>query len=59
MLATDTPGLYSEYSFGGVHPGGWYAVLCAGSVKFISFSIDLMVHRWHGNREDGQVHEGL
>jgi prepilin-type N-terminal cleavage/methylation domain-containing protein len=42
------------YAFGGPHPGGWNAVLCDGSVHYFTYSVDPFIHKWLGNREDGQ-----
>jgi prepilin-type N-terminal cleavage/methylation domain-containing protein len=51
----DTPGLDSYTQFGSVHPGGWYAVMCDGSVRSISYDVDKFVHRHMANRGDGQT----
>jgi uncharacterized protein DUF1559 len=51
----DTPGLNFYTRFGSVHPGGWQAVMCDGSVRSFSYEIDLMVHRHLANRSDGQA----
>jgi len=54
-LHRDTAGLnFSDYNFGGPHVGGCQFVFCDGSVRVISFSIDLMIHERLGNRKDGQ-----
>jgi len=37
------------------HPGGLQTVLCDGSVKFVTDSIDLNMYRWLRNRSDGNV----
>lgn len=50
----DTPGLVFTYAFGGPHPGGWNVVLCDGSVHYFTYSIDPFIHKWLGNRKDGQ-----
>lgn len=54
----DTPGLTVTYAFGGPHPGGWLAVYCDGSVHYLPYSMEPLVHRWLGNRADGQTAEG-
>ena len=54
-VTPDTPGLEMTYSFGGPHPSGWMSVYCDGSVHFGSYDVDVDVHRWLGNRLDGQV----
>ena len=50
----DTPGRELSYSFGGPHPGGWMSVFCDGSVHFQSYDLDNAIHRWQGNRLDGE-----
>ena len=39
-------------TFGSAHSGGWNAVFCDGSVHFMSYDLDLKVHRANGNRKD-------
>ncbi|MEX2167843.1 MAG: DUF1559 domain-containing protein [Pirellulales bacterium] len=51
----DTPGFDPKWAFGGPHPGGWVAVFCDGSVRFLPYESDLMNHQRLGNRADGQV----
>jgi hypothetical protein len=51
----DRAGLSMTYSFGSVHPSGWHAVMCDGSVRSITYSVDAKVHRWMGNRQDGNA----
>jgi prepilin-type N-terminal cleavage/methylation domain-containing protein/prepilin-type processing-associated H-X9-DG protein len=41
--------------FGGPHASGCQMAFCDGSVRTISFSIDVAVHRSLGNRADGKV----
>lgn len=41
--------------FGSAHPAGWNAAFCDGSLKVMSYDIDLEVHKKLGNRADGQV----
>jgi prepilin-type N-terminal cleavage/methylation domain-containing protein/prepilin-type processing-associated H-X9-DG protein len=53
--AADTPGLDNSYSFGSAHTGAMNISFCDGSVRTISYSIDLQVHRYLANRADGQV----
>jgi prepilin-type N-terminal cleavage/methylation domain-containing protein len=45
--------LESIGSFGSAHAGGGNFVLCDGSTKAISYSIDKQTFRWLGNRRDG------
>ena len=51
----DTPGLDSFTRFGSVHPGGWHAVFCDGSVRSVSYDVDKFVHKHLANRGDGQT----
>lgn len=48
----DRPGLASSHAFGSAHQAGCHMVYCDGSVHRIDYSIDLEVHRQHGNRSD-------
>ncbi|HUY32581.1 MAG TPA: DUF1559 domain-containing protein [Pirellulales bacterium] len=41
--------------FGSAHPGVCQFIMCDGSAREISFSIDPLVHRWLGNRMDGEA----
>lgn len=40
--------------FGSAHPGGTYFVYCDGSVRLVSFLVDVHLHQSTGNRHDGQ-----
>ena len=51
----DTPGLVGSYMFGSAHASVWNVAFCDGSVRSMSYAIDLDVHRYLGNRKDGQV----
>ena len=44
--------------FGSAHPSGWQAVLCDGSVRSLSYSIDPAIHSRLGNRRDGEAIDG-
>ncbi len=41
--------------FGSAHPGVCQFIMCDGSARAISFSIDPLVHRRLGNRQDGEA----
>jgi prepilin-type N-terminal cleavage/methylation domain-containing protein len=51
----DTPGAEITWSFGGPHPGGWVALFCDSSVRFLSYDMDMTNHQRFGNRVDGEV----
>jgi prepilin-type N-terminal cleavage/methylation domain-containing protein len=51
----DTPGGDWSWRFGGPHSGGWMAVFCDGSVHFLSYDMEPLMHPKLGNRRDGQV----
>jgi prepilin-type N-terminal cleavage/methylation domain-containing protein len=51
----DTPGLDDAWIFGGPHSGGWMAVFCDGSVHFLSYDMDPLMHKKLGNRQDGET----
>jgi prepilin-type N-terminal cleavage/methylation domain-containing protein len=51
----DTPGVSYKFTFGSAHASGWHAVFCDGSVHFISYEIEPLVHEWLGNRLDGNT----
>ncbi|MBA3481136.1 MAG: DUF1559 domain-containing protein [Pirellulales bacterium] len=50
----DSPGFDLYQQFGSSHPGAWHATLCDGSVRAISYDIDLTTHKQLANRHDGQ-----
>jgi prepilin-type N-terminal cleavage/methylation domain-containing protein len=45
----------AECRFGSPHPAGWNAMFCDGSVRMLSFAIDLDVHARLANRRDGEA----
>jgi Protein of unknown function (DUF1559) len=49
----DTPGVTRDFGFGGPHPSGWMAVFCDGSVHFLPYDMEVLIHRDLGNRQDG------
>lgn len=51
----DTPGVNLTYSFGAVHPGGFFMAMCDGSVHRFDYNIDNLTHVYQSNRGDGQV----
>ena len=53
----DTPGCAFEvpYNFGSPHFVGFNMAFCDGSVKMVSYSIDIKTHVRLANRHDGQV----
>ncbi len=54
----DRPGYSGYLRFGSAHAGGWNVALCDGSVRTVSYTIDLTVHRNLGNRKDGTPIDG-
>ncbi|MBN2295189.1 MAG: DUF1559 domain-containing protein [Pirellulales bacterium] len=51
----DTPGLAAYYSFGSPHPQAFNMAYCDGSVRTVSYDIDLKLYTNLGNRKDGEV----
>jgi prepilin-type N-terminal cleavage/methylation domain-containing protein/prepilin-type processing-associated H-X9-DG protein len=49
----DTAGNGARWLFGSAHSNGFYMAFCDGSVQFMGFNIDLIVHKNLGNRKDG------
>ena len=50
----DTPGESNPLVFGSAHANSFNMPFCDGSVQTINYTIDLQVHRYFGNRQDGQ-----
>ena len=50
----DTEKPIRVYRFGSAHPSSFNMGLCDGSVRQISYDIDLQVHEWLANRKDGR-----
>ena len=53
----DTPGLSigGNVNFGSAHANGFGMAFCDGSVRTISYSIDITTHGYLANRKDGKV----
>jgi hypothetical protein len=51
----DTPGFNYKMTFGGPHPGGWVALFCDNSARFLNYDMDPITHQRLGNRLDGNV----
>lgn len=48
----DTFGYRSTTRMGSVHSGGFNASFCDGSVHFVNYDVDLLLHQQNGNRRD-------
>ena len=46
---------FSGLSFGGPHVAGFEMAFCDGSVRLVSFQIDIFVHEAMGGRDDGEA----
>jgi hypothetical protein len=51
----DTPGFEYTWGFGGAHPSGWVASFCDGSVQFLPYDMEPIIHQNFGNRLDGNA----
>jgi hypothetical protein len=51
----DTPGIVYDWSFGGPHPGGWIAVFCDNSVRYLSYDMSSETHQNFASRSDSRV----
>lgn len=51
----DRPGSEQTMNYGSAHSGGFFVSFCDGSVRPISYSIDLTTHARLANRKDGEV----
>ncbi|MDY0168189.1 MAG: DUF1559 domain-containing protein [Thermoguttaceae bacterium] len=51
----DQPGPSLVDIFGSAHSGGWQVVFCDGSVRTMSYSMELEIHASLGNRKDGKA----
>ena len=54
----DRPGFVACHRFGSSHSGGWNVAMCDGSVRSISYSIEMAIHHRLANRKDGQPIDG-
>jgi prepilin-type processing-associated H-X9-DG protein len=54
----DRPGYADDYAFGSAHPGAFGMCFCDGSVRRISYDIDLTTFRWLGVVNDDNVVTG-
>jgi prepilin-type processing-associated H-X9-DG protein len=54
----DQTGGYNTYQFGSAHSGTFNMSMCDGSVRSVSYEIDLEAHRCLGNRKEGKTVDG-
>jgi prepilin-type N-terminal cleavage/methylation domain-containing protein len=59
MPQPDTPGFVHFETFGSAHPSTWHVVMCDGSVRPVSYEIDVETHTRLANRFDGQSISGF
>jgi prepilin-type processing-associated H-X9-DG protein len=50
----DRPGLSAPHRFGSTHVSGCHFAMCDGSVRSVSYVINLIIHQRLSNRADGQ-----
>jgi len=55
----DSPGANFYEMFGSAHPATWHGLFCDGSVKAISYDVDITTHKRLANRHDGQTIAGF
>ncbi len=48
------PASHIGYNFGSAHASACNFVFCDGSVRSISYAVDLTIYRRLGNRKDGE-----
>ena len=53
----DRPGYTATQAYGSAHPTGFNISFCDGSVRMVSYEIDLVIHGQLSNRMDGQTPE--
>jgi prepilin-type N-terminal cleavage/methylation domain-containing protein/prepilin-type processing-associated H-X9-DG protein len=51
----DQPQYTNAFTFGSAHGAGFNMAFCDGSVQTISYDVDAKVHKYLGNRDDGNV----